>query len=91
MEIEQTRDTIVKKLTVVTGRELEIMANITSEKQIAALLEGLVDKVVGDTVGAEENDTLLRASISRGGRGREDLTTLGRVSDKGWKEGDDKS
>lgn len=88
MEIEQTRDTIVKKLTVTAGAELEIMANLTSERQVNLILEGIVDAELGDTVGVAEYEAVLRASVSKGGRGREDLTTLGKVSDRGWKEGE---
>lgn len=88
MEIEQTRDTIVRKLTVISGEELEIMANLTNEHQVNMILEGIVDRELGDMVGVAEMEALLRASVSKGGRGREDLTTLGKAPDRGWKEGD---
>lgn len=90
MEIEQTRDTIVRKLTVTFGPELEIMANLTSEKQVNLILEGIVDAELGDTVGVAEYEAVLRASVSKDGRGREDLTTLGKAPDRGWKEGEER-
>lgn len=88
MEIEQTRDTIVRKLTVISGEELEIMANLTNEHQVNMILEGIVDRELGDMVGVAEMEALLRASVSKDGRGREDLTTLGKTPDRGWKEGE---
>lgn len=91
MEIEQTRDTIVKKLTSTSGAELEIMANITSKEQIDIIMEGLVDSLLGDPVGVAETERLLKLTVSMNGRGREDLTTLGRVPDKGWKESNNDS
>ena len=88
MEIEQTKDTIVRKLTVTTGEELEIMANITSRDMVDVRMEALVDELLGDEIGVAEYRALYRTSISKDGRGREDLTTLGKTADRGWKEGE---
>lgn len=86
MEIEQTRDTIVKKLTSTRGEDLEITANITHPAQIDVVLEGLVAKVIGDDVAVEEYQTLLRSTNSWQGRCRTDLTGIGKTPDSlpGW-------
>ena len=88
MEIEQTRDTIVRKLTATDGALLEIMANITDKALVNVRMEGLVDEMLGDEIGVLEWMALYKASISKDGRGREDLVSLGKVSDRGWKEGE---
>lgn len=90
MEIEQTRDTIVKKLTATEGSLLEIMANITDKSMVSVRMEGLVDEMLGDTIGVLEWWALYKASISKDGRGRTDLVSLGKVSDRGWKDGEEK-
>lgn len=89
MELEQTRDTIVRKLTSTTGADLEIMANLRDRSQISAVMEGLVNKVIGDTVGVAEYEVLLRTSISWQGRGRDDLRDIGKTPDKGFSEKDE--
>lgn len=90
MEIEQTRDTIVKKLTATTGDELEIMANLSHPSQINVMMEGLVSKLIGDDVGEEETNTLLRGTVGYRGRGRDDLTGIGKTPDSmlGWRKDD---
>ena len=90
MEIEQTRDTIVKKLTATTGDELEIMANLSHPSQINVMMEGLVSKLIGDDVGEEETNTLLRGTVGYRGRGRDDLTGIGKTPDQlpGWQRND---
>ena len=86
VEIEQTRDTVVKWLTRTRGKELEITANLQSASQIIAVQEGLVAKSLGSTVGAEETEMLLRLTISMKGRGREDLTNIGKTPEvQGWR------
>lgn len=88
MEVEQTRDTIVRKLTATDGALLEIMANITSPEMVNCRMEGLVDEILGDDVGVQEWMAFYKASISKDGRGRQDLVTIGTVRDSGWKEGE---
>ena len=86
MEIEQTRDTIVSKLTSAHGEDLEITANITNSGQINAVLEGLVSKCLGSRVGEEEYELLLRLTDSWHGRCRDDPTGIGKTPDAiGWK------
>lgn len=82
MEIEQTRDTIVKKLTVTRGDDLEIMSNLSHPSQINVMMEGLVSKAIGDDVGEEEVYTLLRGTVGYRGRGRDDLTGIGKTPDQ---------
>lgn len=86
VEIEQTRDTVVKWLTRTEGKDLEITANLQNTSQISAVLEGLVAKSLGSSVGASESEMLLRLTISMHGRGRDDLTNIGRTPEiQGWK------
>ncbi len=92
MEIEQTRDTIVKKLTSTHGEELEITANITSSNQITAVMEGLVGKLLGSRVAAEEYELLLRLTDSWQGRCRTDLTGIGKTPDmQNFRQTEDRS
>lgn len=90
MEIEQTRDTVVKKLTSTHGDDLEIMANLSHPAQINVMMEGLVSKMIGDDVGEEEVYTLLRGTVGFRGRGRDDLTGIGKTPDQlpGWQRND---
>lgn len=90
MEIEQTRDTVVKKLTSTHGDDLEIMANLSHPAQINVMMEGLVSKMIGDDVGEEEVYTLLRGTVGMRGRGRDDLTGIGKTPDQmmGWRTND---
>lgn len=90
MEIEQTRDTIVKKLTVTRGDDLEIMSNLSHPSQINVIVEGVVAKCIGDDVGEEEVYALLRGTVGYRGRGRDDLTGIGKTPDgfSGWGNND---
>ena len=88
MQIEQTRDTIVTKLTSTHGEDLEITANITDSGQIDAVFEGLVSKLVGDYVGVAEYESLLRLTDSWKGRCRDDLTGIGKTPDISFKRTD---
>ena len=90
MEIEQTRDTVVKKLTSTRGDDLEIMSNLSHPSQINVMMEGLVSKLIGDDVGEEETYTLLRGTVGYRGRGRDDLTGIGKTPDSmlGWRKDD---
>lgn len=90
MEIEQTRDTVVKKLTSTRGDDLEIMSNLSHPSQINVMMEGLVSKLIGDDVGEEEVYTLLRGTVGYRGRGRDDLTGIGKTPDQlpGWRTND---
>ena len=90
VEIEQTKDTVVKWLTQRRGDALEITSNLTSNSQVAAALEGLVASRLGSDTGMEEYQMLLRLTISWKGRGREDLTSIGKAPEiAGWKIGNE--
>ena len=89
VEIEQTRDTVVRWLTRTKGEELEITSNLTNTSQLAAVLEGLVAKSLGSRIGSEQSDMLLRLTISMRGRGRDDLTNIGKTPEiQGWRVND---
>lgn len=77
LEIKQTQDICVEKLTSVTGQDLEIMANLTHPAQIDAVMEGYVDAVLGSAFGVRMSELLLRLSCSYKGRARDDLTAIG--------------
>lgn len=77
MEIEQTQDVCVRKLTSTEGKDLEITANLTHPSQVTAILEGYVDRKLGSKYGVEKAEFLMRLSCSFNGRAREDLTTIG--------------
>lgn len=81
VEVQQTRDTCVDHLTVTTGTELEIMANLKSVSQIDAVLEGVICKALGSKFGWGWFETLMRTSISVGARGRDDLVGIGKTPD----------
>ena len=81
VEVQQTRDTCVDHLTVTTGTELEIMANLKSVSQIDAVLEGVICKALGSQFGWGWFETLMRTSISVGARGRDDLVGIGKTPD----------
>jgi len=91
MEIKQTKDVCVDKLTVVRGEELEIAANLVDRLQIAAVLEGYVCRALNARFGVEKEEMLLRLTCSWQGRCRDDLTSIGKVPDiQGWTMGGDK-
>lgn len=77
LEIKQTQDICVEKLTSVNGNDLEIMANLTHPNQIDVVMEGYVDAVFGSKFGVHMSEMLLRLSCSYKGRARDDLTTIG--------------
>lgn len=81
VEVQQTRDTCVDHLTVTTGTELEIMANLKSVGQVDTVLEGYICKALGSTFGWGWSEGLLRTSISVGARGRDDLVGIGKTPD----------
>lgn len=88
MEIKQTRDTCVDRLTEVDGKGLEIMANIRSSQQLGAVMEGYIASVLGSAYGVGKYQMLLRGTISWQGRGRDDLTTIGKAAEDGWRDSD---
>lgn len=89
MEIQQTKDTIVDALTTTKGKKLEIMANIKNGAQAMAVYECWIGMALGSKFAAEQAEFILRMSVSSGGRGREDLTGIGKTPDiQGWQRQD---
>ena len=78
MQIKQSRDICIDKLTSTSGEDLEIMANLTSSQQAAAVVEGDVAKALGSEFGVDQYQMLLRLTVSWQGRGRDDLTGIGK-------------
>lgn len=77
------KESIVEQLTVDgengTARKLEIMANLTNGRQSDIVMSAYVDRTVwGSNYKDGLCQTLLRLSISTDGRGRSDLTEIGR-------------
>ena len=81
MELQQSKDTCIDKLTSTKGQDLEIMANLTSSTQVNAVLEGYVSAALRSAYGVEKFQMLLRCSVSWKGRGRDDLTGIGKTPD----------
>lgn len=81
MEIQQTRDLVVEKLTSTRGVELEITANITNGNQIAAVMEGYIARQLNSRYGMDRYEMLLRLTDSWQGRCRDDLTGIGTTPD----------
>lgn len=84
MEILQTRDTCVDRLSETEGQPLEIMANLRSSQQLSAVMEGYVAAVLGSAYGVNKYQMLLRCTVSWQARGRDDLTAIGKASESGW-------
>lgn len=89
MELKQTQDICVEKLTSTEGVDLEIMANITHSSQINAIMEGYNDMALGSEYGVGLMQLLLRITCSYQGRARTDLTTIGskQAGIPGWVPG----
>lgn len=88
MEIKQTKDECVDKLTSTEGQILEITANIKSVDQIDQVMQGYVARALNSKVGAEESELLLRLTNSWQGRCRDDLREIGKTPEyAGWKVG----
>lgn len=90
LEIQQTRDTVIDKLTSTEGQELEITANLTAPAQIDAIMDSYVSMFFNSSYGRQQAELLLRLTDSWKGRCREDLTGIGKVSDfnQGWSASD---
>lgn len=89
MEIQQSRDICIKKLTSTNGVDLEITANITSSSQINAVLQGYVAAQLHSSYGVNQYQMLLRLTDSWRGRCRDDLTGIGKTQDNyaNWQMG----
>ena len=85
MEIKQSKDVCIDHLTSTTGEDLEIMANIQNPTQMGVVMQGFIGKALNSQYRVERTYRLLRATVSWKGRGRDDLTTIGKVADiQGW-------
>lgn len=78
---KQTKDICVEKLTSTEGKDLEIMANLTSPGQINAVMEGYIGMFFNSKFMENQYQMLLRLSVSWQGRGRDDLTGIGKTPD----------
>jgi len=76
LEIKQTQDICVDKLTVTRGEDLQIMANLTGPGQLSAIMEGHIYSFLGSRYVPHKADMLLRLTVSHQGRGRTDLVTI---------------
>lgn len=78
---KQTKDICVEKLTSTEGKDLEIMANLTAPSQVNAVMEGYIGMALNSQFMKEQYQMLLRLSVSWQGRGRDDLTGIGKTPD----------
>lgn len=81
VEIQQSKDTCIDHLTVTSGRELEIMANLQSVSQIGAIIEGHVCEYLGSGYGWNKYESLMRSTVGYKARGRDDLAGIGKTPD----------
>ena len=85
MEIKQSKDVCIDKLTSTVGNDLEIMANLQNSSQMGAMMQGYVGKALNSRYRVARCEMLLRLTVSWRGRGRDDLTNIGKVPDvQGW-------
>lgn len=85
MEIKQSKDVCIDKLTSTSGEDLDIMANLTNSAQMSAVMLGYVGAALNSQYRVKRCELLLRLSVSWRGRGRDDLTGIGKVPDvQGW-------
>lgn len=85
MEIKQSKDVCIDHLTSTTGEDLEIMANIQTPGQMGVVMQGFIGRALNSQYRVERTYRLLRATVSWKGRGRDDLTGIGKVADiQGW-------
>lgn len=85
VELKQSKDVCIDKLTSTAGRDLEIMANLTSQGQVQAAMSGLLGVKLNSKYRIARYEMLLRLSVSWQGRGRDDLTGIGKIPDiQGW-------
>ena len=85
MEIKQSKDVCIDKLTSTNGADLEIMANLNSSQQMGAVMQGYVGAALNSSYRVKRCELLLRLTVSWKGRGRDDLTGIGKIPDvQGW-------
>lgn len=85
IDLKQSKDVCIEKLTSTEGLDLEIMANLTSHDQLAAVQEGYIAMALHSRYGARKYQMLLRATVSYQARGRDDLTGIGKTPEStGW-------
>lgn len=92
MELKQSKDVCIDKLTSTSGPDLEIMANLVSPAQLQAVLMGFTSMALNSKYGYQESQLLLRTSCSWQGRARDDLTGIGKVPEvQGWQRGEEQA
>lgn len=90
MELKQSKDVCIDKLTSTQGLDLEIMANIVNPGQLQAVLMGFTSKALNSKFGYDESQMLLRLTCAWRGRARDDLTGIGKVPEiQGWQRGEE--
>ncbi len=88
VEIKQSKDVCIDHLCSTEGADLEIMSNITSSSQIAAVMQGYIGEALRSPYRVQRCEKLLRLTIGNKARGRDDLAGIGRVADiQGWQSG----
>lgn len=93
MDIKQSKDVCIEKLTSTTGVDLEITANLKHPAQLNAVMEGYICKALNVGYGIQKYQMLLRMTDSWNGRARDDLTGIGKVPEPvpGWNMAKDES
>lgn len=90
MELKQSKDVCIDKLTSTEGFDLEITANLQSPAQVEAVMEGYIAGMLHSRYGVKKYQMLLRLTDSMRGRCRDDLTGIGKTPDlqPGWHVGE---
>lgn len=81
--IKDFKEVCLDKLTTTEGRELEIMANLTTPSQLDAVIMGNVYGPYGlrSRYYIAQMNALLRATVSQGGNGRAGIIEIGKAQD----------
>lgn len=87
MELKQSKDVCIEKLTSTSGLDLEITANLRSASQVEAVMMGYISGALNSKYGVRQYQMLLRSSCSWQGRCRDDLTGIGKTPEQGWQLG----
>jgi len=79
--VKDFQEVCLDKLTVTNGEQLEIMANITSPKQLDLVQMGTVYGMQGlrSRYFTQQKESLLRLTCSYQGRARGDVTEIGKA------------
>lgn len=77
INLQSFREIALKKLSAVSGPELEMSCNLTSPSQFALIEESYAHSVLGDEYTGGEKDLYLRVTNGYNARFRQDIVEIG--------------